>query len=55
MKRVLLALFVVLIGSGFGLVSPELERHLAKADASQRLPVHIVLKRQFDKGLLNSG
>ncbi|MEO0068986.1 MAG: hypothetical protein ABIK23_07675, partial [candidate division WOR-3 bacterium] len=53
MKRVLLVLLVVLIGFGFGLVSPELEQRLVTADASQRLPVHIVLKRQFDKGLLN--
>jgi subtilisin family serine protease len=54
MKRVVLTVLVLLVGAGFGLVSPELERHLALADGSSRLPVQIVLKRQFDKGLLNS-
>ncbi|MGC8797504.1 MAG: hypothetical protein ACP5PK_02395, partial [candidate division WOR-3 bacterium] len=45
---------LVLFGFSFGLVSPELAKHLSSAAADQRLPVQIVLKNQFDSRLLNS-
>ncbi|MDH7519134.1 MAG: S8 family serine peptidase [bacterium] len=53
MKRVVLVLLALLIGAGFGLISPDLERRLGEADGG-RLPVQIVLKRQFDRELLYS-
>ncbi len=53
MKKVMLAL-LVLVGAGFGLVTPYLESHIANVAADVRLPVHIVLKEQFDSRLLNS-
>jgi len=53
-KRVVLALILVLVTAGFGMISPELAKHMATATAGQRLPVHIVLRNQFDSRLLNS-
>jgi subtilisin family serine protease len=47
-------LVMVLAGMSFGLISPGLQQHLTSAQAEQKLPVHIVLKEQFDKELLNS-
>lgn len=47
-------LVLVLAGMSFGLISPSLQEHLTKAPADQKLPVHIALKEQFDKQLLNS-
>jgi subtilisin family serine protease len=47
-------LVLVLAGMSFGLISPSLQEHLTKAQADQKLPVHVVLKEQFDKELLNS-
>ena len=47
-------LALVLAGMSFGLISPSLQEHLTRAQADHRLPVHIVLKEQFDKELLNS-
>jgi serine protease AprX len=38
----------------FGLISPSLQGHLTKVQADHKLPVHVVLKEQFDKELLNS-
>ncbi|MEO0079587.1 MAG: S8 family serine peptidase [candidate division WOR-3 bacterium] len=52
MKNALLVL-MVLVATGLGIITPELERHMATA-GNNRLPVHIVLKEQFDKELLNS-
>ncbi len=54
MKRVAVLLVLVLVVFSFALISPELERRLAVAEAGGRLPVQVVLKRQFDSGLLNS-
>ncbi|NPV14762.1 S8 family serine peptidase [candidate division WOR-3 bacterium] len=53
MRRVVLVLLALLLGASFGLISPDLERRLAEADGG-RLPVQIVLKRQFDRDLLYS-
>jgi len=47
-------LALVLAGMSFGLISPGLQQHLTTAPAGQKLPVHIVLKEQFDRDLLNS-
>ena len=47
-------LVLVLAGMSFGLVSPSLQEHLNTAPVEQKLPVHIVLKEQFDQALLNS-
>jgi serine protease AprX len=52
-KLSVLAALLVAAGIGNALVSPELESRLA-AQAGQYLPVHVVLKEQFDAGLLNS-
>ncbi|MEO0078772.1 MAG: S8 family serine peptidase, partial [candidate division WOR-3 bacterium] len=46
-------LLLVLVATGFATITPELERHMATAQTSARLPVHIVLKEQFDTELLN--
>ncbi len=54
MRRAVVVLVLVLAGMSFGLISPSLQEHLTKAQAEQKLPVHIVLKEQFDKDLLNS-
>ncbi len=54
MRRVVVALVLVLAGMSFGVISPSLQEHLTTAQADQKLPVHIVLKEQFDKQLLNS-
>ncbi|MEO0085475.1 MAG: S8 family serine peptidase [candidate division WOR-3 bacterium] len=54
MKRLVLVLGVLLVAAGYGVVTPDLERHLAVAEAGQRLPVHVVLRQQFDTRLLNS-
>jgi len=53
-KKAVMLLSVVLVAMSFGVVTPDLERHLATAGASERLPVHVVLKAQFDTPLLNS-
>jgi len=45
---------LLLVALGFGVVTPELQQHMVSAAAGQRLPVHIVLKEQFDAALLNS-
>jgi hypothetical protein len=47
-------LVLLLAGMSFGLVSPSLQEHLNTAPVEQKLPVHIVLKEQFDQALLNS-
>jgi subtilisin family serine protease len=52
-RRAVVILVLLLSGIGFGLISPSLQEHLTKAEAAQKLPVHIVLKEQFDKDLLN--
>ncbi|MEO0069366.1 MAG: S8 family serine peptidase, partial [candidate division WOR-3 bacterium] len=36
-----------------GLITPELKKHLTTAESNQRLPIHIVLKNQFDKESLS--
>ncbi len=54
MKRTVIVLTLALLAVGYGIVTPELERHMATAQGDQRLPVHIVLTEQFDKQLLNS-
>ncbi len=54
MRRVVVTSVLVLAGMSFGLISPSLQEHLTRAQADQKLPVHIVLKEQFDKELLNS-
>jgi serine protease AprX len=43
-----------LCAAGFGLITPELDKHMGTAAAGQLLPVHVVLKQQFDTRLLNS-
>lgn len=43
-----------LVNMSFGLVSPELKRHVATAAPDALLPVHVVMKEQFDPSLLNS-
>lgn len=53
MKRMMVVLLALLIGASFGLMSPDLERRLGEADGG-RLPVQIVLQRQFDRDLLYS-
>jgi serine protease AprX len=53
-RRVVVILALVLAGMSFALISPNLQQQLASAQTGQRLPVHIVLKEQFDKDLLNS-
>jgi serine protease AprX len=50
-KRIVVVLALAAVG--YGMVTPELERHMATAQSDQRLPVHIVLREQFDAGLLN--
>ncbi|MCX7732033.1 MAG: hypothetical protein N2248_02585, partial [candidate division WOR-3 bacterium] len=52
--RLCLSIGFVLLAFGFGMISPELERHLSTAAADQKLPVHIVLKNQYDTRLLFS-
>jgi subtilisin family serine protease len=52
--RVVVVSLLVLAGMSFGLISPSLQEHLGKAQADQKLPVHIVLKEQFDRALLGS-
>jgi len=54
MRRFVLSGLLVLFAFGFGMISPELERHLSTAAADQKLPVHIVLKNQYDTRLLFS-
>jgi serine protease AprX len=54
MKLSVLASLLVVAGVGSALVSPELESRLATAQAGQYLPVHVVLKEQFDPARLNS-
>jgi len=49
-----MALLLVLVGASFGLLSPDLASRLATTAADARLPVHVVLKEQYDSGLLNS-
>ncbi len=46
-------LLLLLVAAGFATITPELERHMATAQTGARLPVHVVLKEQFDAGLLN--
>jgi subtilisin family serine protease len=53
-RRAVVMLILVLAGMSFGLISPVLQQHLTTAPTDQKLPVHIVLKEQFDKELLNS-
>jgi subtilisin family serine protease len=53
-RKVVVMLVLVLAGVSFGLISPSLQEHLTKAQAGRKLPVHIVLKEQFDKDLLNN-
>jgi subtilisin family serine protease len=53
-KRTVLAFLLVLCAAGFGFITPELDRHIGTAAADQLLPVHIVMKQQFDTRLLNS-
>ncbi len=54
MKRTILACLLVLCTAGFGLVTPDLQKHIGTAAAGQLLPVHIIMKQQFDIRLLNS-
>jgi len=54
MKKAIFVLLSVLCAAGFGLVTPDLEKHISTAAAGQLLPVHIVMKQQFDIHLLNS-
>ncbi|MEN9979904.1 MAG: hypothetical protein ABIK38_06140, partial [candidate division WOR-3 bacterium] len=54
MRRFVLSGLLLLLAFGFGMISPELERHLSTAAADQKLPVHIVLKNQYDTRLLFS-
>ncbi len=54
MRKTVLALLLVLAGASFGLLSPDLETRLLTTAADARLPVHVVLKEQYDSGLLNS-
>ncbi|MBN2465962.1 S8 family serine peptidase, partial [candidate division WOR-3 bacterium] len=54
MRKVVGILVLVLAGMGFGLISPSLQEHLTRAQAGQRLPVHMVLREQFDRDLLSS-
>ena len=54
MRRAVIVLVLVLAGLSFGLIGPSLQEHLAQAQADQKLPVHIVLKEQFDKQLLSA-
>ena len=49
MRRAVVVLVLVLAGMSFGLVSPSLQGHLTQVQAGQTLPVHIVLKEQFDQ------
>jgi subtilisin family serine protease len=53
-RKVVVILVLVLAGLSFGVISPSLQQHLTAAKAEQKLPVHIVLKEQFDKELLNN-
>jgi serine protease AprX len=53
-KVTLFVLGFLLAGASFALVSPDLEGRLASAQPDQFLPVNIVLKEQFDTGLLNA-
>ncbi|MEO0073848.1 MAG: S8 family serine peptidase, partial [candidate division WOR-3 bacterium] len=54
MRRTVITALLILATAGMSMISPELERHLATAQPGSRLPVHIVLKNQFDSDLLNS-
>ncbi len=47
-------LVLVLAGMSLALIGPELQQRLTKAQADERLPVHVVLEEQFDRDLLNS-
>ena len=53
MRRLVVVPVLLLAGISYGLISPSLQEHLTRAEAVQKLPVHIVLKEQFDKDLLN--
>ncbi len=53
-SKAVLVVLLLIIQAGFGLLSPELKKHLTNAESNQRLPVQIVLKTQFDKEKLNS-
>jgi serine protease AprX len=53
-KNVMLVLALVFAAASYAVMSPELEKHMASAQANQLLPVHVVLKEQFDSRLLNS-
>jgi serine protease AprX len=47
-------LVLALAGISFALVTPELEKHLSTAQSNQLLPVHVVLKAQYNSDVLNS-
>ncbi len=52
MRRAVLLLVAVLLGTGFGLVGPKLEQQLDAAGTDQLVPVIIALHEQFDAGQL---
>ncbi|MBN2537680.1 S8 family peptidase [candidate division WOR-3 bacterium] len=56
MKRtsVVLALALVLVGTGFALVGPELEAQISVAGQDHQVPVIIALHEQFDAGQLGA-
>ncbi len=54
MVKVVVVLMMLLVSLGFGLISPDLQARLATAAMDARLPVQIVLKRQFDVEELNA-
>jgi len=54
LRSLVAVLVLVLAGTSFGLISPDLQQHMAAAKAGQKLPVHAVLKEQFDAELLDN-
>ncbi len=53
MKRSVLVLLAALFGVSLAVMSPELDKHLARAQQDAFLPVHVVLNEQFDSDLLH--
>ena len=53
MRSLALILVMVLAGTSSGMISPELQQRLTATRDGQRLPVHVVLKEQFDSELLD--
>jgi subtilisin family serine protease len=54
MRASLFVFLAALVASGSALVSPELEQRLAAASTGQYLPMHVVMKEQFDAATLAS-